>query len=223
MNTDLVQDFNMEEIEATLFQMGPYKASGLDGLNACFFQTNWPIMKEVCHIILDILNAGVLHQEINLTHITFILKSMNVTDFRPISLCNVLYKLISNVLANQLKKILPIIVALTQSAFIPGRLILDNVLATYEALHTMHTRMWGKKGFMAVKLDMSKAYDRMEWGFLEAVMDRMGFNRWWIALIMMCVKLVKYYIVVHGTPWGLITHSLSCSPSILKCPPDPLH
>jgi hypothetical protein len=54
-------------------------------------------------------------------------------------------------------------------------LISDNVLAAYETLHSMHTRLWGKEGFMALKLDMSKAYDRVEWNFLEAVMHKMGF------------------------------------------------
>jgi hypothetical protein len=104
MNDDLVWDCSMEEIELALFQMGPYKAPGLDGLNASFFQTNWPIMKkEVCNVVMNCLNTGTIPQELNMTHITLIPKSknpMNVMDFRPISLCNVLYKLISKVLAN---------------------------------------------------------------------------------------------------------------------------
>jgi hypothetical protein len=99
------------------------------------------------------------------------------------------------------------LIAPTQSAFILGRLITNNVLAAYETSHTMHTGMKGKKGFMAVKLDMSKVYDMVEWGFLEAVMRHMGFCERWISLILMCIKTVTYSIVVNGNPCGLITPS----------------
>ena len=165
---------------------------------------------EVCKVILDIFHSGAMPPKLNMTHVALIPKvkrPTSVTEFRPISLCNVLYKIISKVLANRLKLILPQIIAPTQSAFISGCLISDNVLAAYETLHTMHTGMRGKKGFMAVKLDMSKTYDKVEWGFLEAVMKQMGFGERWIALIMMCVRTVRYSILVNGNPCGIITPS----------------
>jgi hypothetical protein len=130
-----------------------------------------------------------------------------VSDFRPISLCNVLYKLISKVLANRLKLVLPEIISCTQSAFIPGRLITDNILAAFETLHSMQTRMWSKTGYMGFKLDMSKAYDRVEWPFLEAIMRRMGFTEQWITLIMVCVRSVSYSILINGGPVGNIKPS----------------
>ena len=88
-----------------------------------------------------------------------------MTEFKPISLYNVFYKFIYKVLANRIKIILPKLISINQSTFIPGRLIIDNILAAYETLQSMHTHMWWKEGYMAIKLDMSKAYDMMEWDF----------------------------------------------------------
>jgi hypothetical protein len=132
---------------------------------------------------------------------------MSVTDFRPISLCNVVYKILSKVLANRLKVILPCIIYESQSAFISGWLITDNIIAAYETMHTMQTRLWGKTGYMGIKLDMSKAYDRVEWSFLEAVMSKLGFAPMWIKMIMACVKSVSYSVAVNGNVVGKICPS----------------
>jgi hypothetical protein len=208
MNATLMQEFTTEEVGRAVAQMDPLKAPGPDGFSTCFFQKNWAIIGgEVSQFVTHILNNGSMNKELNFTYIALIPKVANpscVTDFRPISLCNVLYKLISKTIANRLKLVLPEIISQNQSAFIPGRLISDNILAAYETLHTMHSKMWGKVGHMAVKLDMSKAYDRVEWDFLEAVMHRMGFEGRWTRLIMMCIKSVSYGVLVNGTPTGRI-------------------
>jgi ribonuclease HI len=208
MNNSLLKPFMGEEVRFALHQMAPTKAPGPDGFPAGFFQKNWDVLGEdIIQATLDTLNSGAMPDFLNMTNIALIPKVKNptkVTEFKPISLCNVLYKVISKVLANRLKKVLMHIISPVQSAFIPGRLITDNVLVAYETLHTMHTCMKGKKGFMAVKLDMSKAYDRVEWSFLEQVMYKMGFDQRWIDLIMMCVTTVRYAIVVNGQPCGSI-------------------
>jgi hypothetical protein len=166
--------------------------------------------EEVRQTVLDFLNNESFDPSINSTFITLIPKKASaslVSDFRPISLCNVSYKLIAKVLANRLKKVLPVIISPAQSAFVLGRLITDNVLVAYEALHSMATRMRGRKGYMAVKLDMSKAYDRVEWSFLEAMMRSLGFMERWIKLIMRCVSSVTYSVLVNGVPYGNIIPS----------------
>lgn len=87
-------------------------------------------------------------------------------DLRPIALCNVLYKIITKVLSNRLKEILPGIITENQSAFVPNRNITDNVLVAFELLHFMRQKKRGVEGEVALKLDVSKAYDRVNWGFL---------------------------------------------------------
>ena len=129
MQQELTCDFIAEEIKDALFQMGPTKAPWPDGMNAFFFQKFWHVVGEsVTNAVLDYFNSGVIDLAINHTDIVLIPKIKSpekMSDFRPISLCNVIYKIISKVLAN---RILPSIITLTQSAFVLGRLITDNVL-----------------------------------------------------------------------------------------------
>ena len=125
-------------------------------------------------------------------------------SYRPISLNNVLSRIVSKVLANRLKKILPHIISMSQSAFLPDRLITDNVLVAFETMHCINQRSKGKEGLMAIKLDMSKAFDRIEWSCLERIMEKLGFHDRWISLMMMCIKSVSFSVLLNGEPKGLI-------------------
>ncbi|KAL8153364.1 LOW QUALITY PROTEIN: hypothetical protein V2J09_011124 [Rumex salicifolius] len=118
-------------------------------------------------------------------------------DFSPISLCNVIYKLISKTMANRIKSVLHSIIAPNQSAFILGRLITDNFLIAFEIFHHMNFGKGGHK-HMALKLDLSKAYDRVEWSFLSQVMRKMGFGE--INRIEICLKSVSFSILINGKP-----------------------
>lgn len=139
---------------------------------------------------------------LNKTHIVLIPKKNNaerMVDFRPISLCNVVYKLVSKVLANRLKLFLDNIISVNQSAFIPGRLITDNILVAFEMFHHMKNQK-SAEGCLAMKLDMAKAYDRIEWDFLDAVLGKFGFDVGWRSRVMECVRTVSFSVLVNGRP-----------------------
>ena len=167
----LSSDFTAEEIKVALFQMGPTKAPRPNCMNALFYQKFWHVVGDtVVFAVLDFLNNGIMISDIKHTNIVLIPKVKNpekISNFRRISLCNVICKIISKVLVNRLKQMLPHVISPTQSAFVPGWLITDNILVAYETLHTMHSRKKGKKGSMALKLDISKAYDRVECHFYK--------------------------------------------------------
>ena len=132
-------------MEAALKQMAPLKASGPDGMPPLFFQNYWDLVKgDITTTVLNYLNSSSLPSTLNHTFVTLIPKVKNpekVTEFRLISLCNVLYKIFSKVLANRLKRILPLLISEHQSAFLKGRLITNNILVAFVLTPYFATRI----------------------------------------------------------------------------------
>ncbi|XP_074271735.1 uncharacterized protein LOC141595669 [Silene latifolia] len=203
MNRGLRREYQEEENLEALSQMHPLKAPGPDGMNGLFYQTYWGHLgTEVISTVLAILRGELSPRALNKTNIVLIPKKKapdKIRDFRPISLCNVAYKLVSKVLANRLKEFLGEIVSENQSAFTPGRAISDNVMIAFEIFHHMKNSQ-SKEGYMALKLDMAKAYDRVEWVFLERVLNAIGFDRAWISRVMECVTTVSFSVLINGHP-----------------------
>ena len=204
MNISLTREFTRQEVEIALKDMAPLKALGPDGMPPIFFQSFWRLIgDDVSKVVLDFLNSCHIPKEFNFTYVTLIPKMKNpkkISEFRPISLCNVIYKLISKVLANCLKPLLPSIVSENQSAFQASKVITDNILMAFETLHYMKNHQTGNTSFMALKLDMSKAYNRVEWSFVECLLKKMGFHSKWVDLMMECITTISYSILINGEP-----------------------
>ncbi|MCH94114.1 hypothetical protein A2U01_0015069, partial [Trifolium medium] len=156
----------------------------------------------VIEAALQVLNKKADPTPYNDTYICLIPKKSNPTqpsEFRPISLCNVKLKIITKAIANRIKVILPQVISSNQSAFVPDRLITDNILVAYEVFHYFNQSS-SKKGYIGIKTDMAKAYDGVKWSFLQSTLESMGFPQHLTNTIMNCVKTVTFSILINGKP-----------------------
>ncbi|KAJ8754033.1 hypothetical protein K2173_001931 [Erythroxylum novogranatense] len=205
-NELLLAPYTVEEIKTAVFSMHPDKSLGPDGFNPGFFQTYWDLIgKDVVKACLRTLNDGDPLPSLNRTNLILIpkkQKSETIADLRSISLSNVIDRVICKTIANRLKQILPDIISETQSAFIPNRLIIDNIIVAYELFHSIKRKTQGKVGSLALKTDMSKAYDIIEWEYLQQIMSKLGFHESWVSRIMNIVTSVNYYFVRGNEEYG---------------------
>ncbi|XP_015959674.1 uncharacterized protein LOC107483570 [Arachis duranensis] len=202
MNEELMANINDEEIKEAVFSMGGLKAPGPDGLNGLFFQQHWEILsKEVCDVVKQIFREGSLPEDLGETTIVLIPKTNqpeSLNQLRPISCCNFMYKIVTRILVGRLRRVLDAIISPVQCAFVKGRLIQDNIVIVQEAFHKLNKKGNQDSNDIAIKLDMNKAYDRLEWNFIQRVMEKFGFNREWVRLIMSCVKSASYRFKING-------------------------
>jgi len=167
-----------DEIKAGLWSLKDFKAPGLDGLHAGFFQRFWLIVgKSVVEEVRKIFAAMEIPEELNRTYITLIPKipgSKALNNYWPISLCNTVHKIVSKIFVARLRPFLGKLISPLQSAFVLNRRGTDNAIILQELIHTI-SRMKGRHGFMAVKIDLEKAYDKLEWGFIREMLIRINF------------------------------------------------
>lgn len=208
MNALLCKEITADEIRRAAFAIRGNSAPGEDGLTGTFYQKYWHIVgAELVAAVQGFFKDSIIPPGWNHTQLSLLPKIVNpsqMSDMRPISLCSVQYKIISKILCDRLKSILPDIISDTQGAFVQGRLISDNIVIAHELVHGLRTNYSVSKEFMAIKTDMSKAYDRVEWCFLEELLERMGFDRIWVRWVMACITTVTYSVLLNGRSHGLI-------------------
>ncbi|XP_019166906.1 PREDICTED: uncharacterized protein LOC109162678 [Ipomoea nil] len=203
-NAQLLRPFEPEEVRAALFSMGKDKSPGPDDMNPGFYQAFWDVIgKDITSFLLNCLSQSTFPDCLNDANIVLIPKKCvpeHVSDLRLIGLCNVIYKIMTKMLANRMKPLLEDIISDSQSAFLPGRLISDNILIASEVGHYLRRKQLGQVGWAALKLDMAKAYDRMEWSFVSDMLVGLGFDAKWVQLIMLCIQTVRYRVLINGRP-----------------------
>lgn len=206
MNRGLIRPVTDAEIKKAVKAIKSDSTPGVDGMTGQFFQKFWHIVgPHVTKEVRDFYESGQLSADWNYTEICLLPKVLNpnqMKDLRPISLCSVVYKIVSKVFSDRLKVVLPHIISPSQGAFNAGRLISDNILIAHEMVHGLRTNPSCKSEYIAIKTDMSKVYDRVEWDFLEKLFIKLGFHTTWISWIMSCVRSVSYSVLLNGQSYG---------------------
>uniref|UniRef100_A0A2N9J135 Reverse transcriptase domain-containing protein n=1 Tax=Fagus sylvatica TaxID=28930 RepID=A0A2N9J135_FAGSY len=163
----LSSPISTDEIKAALWSMKPFKAPSPDGLHAGFFQRSW-------HTFADCLSK-----------------------FRPIGLCNTIYKVITKIIVLRLRPLLDKLISPLQTAFVPGRKGLDNMIIVQELVHSFSLKR-GNSGFMAIKIDLEKAYDRLEWQFIRDMLIFFKIPEDLAKLIMSCITTSSISVLLNG-------------------------
>ncbi|RVX05721.1 Transposon TX1 uncharacterized 149 kDa protein [Vitis vinifera] len=195
----LDRPFTEEEVRMAVFQLNKEKAPGPDGFTIAVYQECWDVIKEdLMRVFLEFHTNGVINQSTNATFIALVPKksqSFKISDYRPISLVTSLYKIIAKVLSGRLRKVLHETISGSQGAFVEGRHILDAVLIANEVVD--ERRRSGEEGIV-FKIDFEKAYDHVDWGFLDHVLQRKGFSQKWRSWIRGCLSSSSFAILVNG-------------------------
>ena len=190
-----------EDVRIGLWALKPFKVPGPDDLHAGFYQHFWhEVGKSVCEEVKVVFKDGLVPDQLNDTLVTLIPKCKNpesLNNYRLISLCNSVYKIVSKILVERIRPYLNKLVSPFQTTFVPGRKGLDNILVAQELFYALDKKK-GKEGYMAIKVDLEKAYDRMEWCFLHKVLQAYHFPQNFIRVIMSCVTSTTVSILFNG-------------------------
>jgi ribonuclease HI len=189
------------EIKESLWSLKPFKAPGPDGLHPGFFQHCWhQVGESVSKEVIQVFNSGKMPSYLNRTLIILIPKCLGpetLSHFRPISLCNTVYKIVTKIIVSRIRPILNNLISPYQTAFVPGRRGVDNVIIAQELIHTIQKKK-GRLGHFILKIDLEKAYDRIEWSFIREVLILFKFPMSLVQLILECISSSSCAILYNG-------------------------
>ena len=205
--TKLEEMFTKKEILAAISRLSGDKAPGPNGLPLAFWVFSWDFVKdEVLGLFKEFYEHNRFVKSFNATFLVLIPKKNNAEDFkdlRPISLVGGLYKILTKVLANRIKRVMSLIISQAQNAFVEGRQILEVVLIANEAVDSILRK---KESGLLCKLDIEKAYDHISWDFLFQIMEKMGFGRK-CSWIKWCISTATFSALFNGSPTGFFQSS----------------
>ncbi|CAA3017425.1 Hypothetical predicted protein [Olea europaea subsp. europaea] len=202
-STSLIRNVSRLEIKDALFSIGDEKSPGPDGYSSCFFKESWDIVgDDFSDVILEFFASGSLLKQMNHTVIALIPKANHaslVGDYRPIACCNVIYKVISNILA--LGSTLGSIIDHAWVAFVKGRSMVENIQLAQELLRQYNRKRVTPRCLL--KIDLKKAYDSVSWDFLKNMLGGLNFPTKFMDWIMECLSTPAYFISLNGGLHGL--------------------
>jgi len=200
----LLAPISNEAIKETLFSIGIDKAPGPDSYSSLFFKKSWDIVNaDFYATVQDFFSSRQILKHINHSIVALVPKSANVNSanvFRPISCCNVIYKVISKILAGRLSHALQDIIGPAQNAFLGGQNMIDNINLAQELL-----RHYGRKRTSPrclIKVDFRKAFNSVQWPFLRDLLHLLGFPQRFVHLVMLCVETSSFLVAINGNLYG---------------------
>ena len=200
-NEMLVGRFQEDEVKQAVWDCGSEKSPGPDGLNFKFIKEFWHLIKpDVLRFLDEFYVNGIFPRGCNASFLALIPKVSDpqmLNDYRPISLIGSMYKIVSKLLAQRLKKVMPLIIDERQSAFIGGRHLLHSVIIANEVVEEAQR---SQKPCLVFKVDYEKAYDSVSREFLIYMLRRMGFCSKWIQWIEGCLRSASISLLVNGSP-----------------------